>query len=132
MCEPFESYCGKHDINYEFSAPRSPQQNVVIERKNKTLQEMARTILSENNLPKYFWAKAVNTASNIVNGTNIWSILKKTSNELWKDRLPNISYFHAFGCTCYVHKNGKEVLEKFDDKSNEGHFPWLFNHKQSL
>ena len=41
-------------INHNFSAPRTPQQNGVVERKNRTLQEMARTMLNENNLPKYF------------------------------------------------------------------------------
>ena len=41
---------------------------------------------------------------------------------MWKGKLPNISYFHAFGCKCFVHNNGKETLGKFDAKSNEGIF----------
>ena len=53
-CEPFESYCEEHGILHNFSAPRTPQQNGVVERKNRTLQEMARTMLNENGLPKYF------------------------------------------------------------------------------
>ena len=55
--EPFESYCEEHGILHHFSAPRTPQQNGVVERKNRTLQEMARTMLNENGLPKYFWAQ---------------------------------------------------------------------------
>ena len=50
----FEEYFNEHGINHNFSAPRTPQQNGIVERKNKTLQEMARTMLNENNLPKYF------------------------------------------------------------------------------
>ena len=50
----FDEYCNKHGINHKFSAPRTPQQNGVVERKNRTLQEMTRTMLNENNLPKYF------------------------------------------------------------------------------
>ena len=50
----FEDYCNEHGINHNFSTPRTPQQNGVVERKNKTLQEMARTMLNENNLPKCF------------------------------------------------------------------------------
>ena len=50
----FEEYCNKHGINHNFSAPRTPQQNGVVESKNRTLQEMSRTMLNENNLPKYF------------------------------------------------------------------------------
>ena len=94
---------------HNFSAPRTPQQNGVVERKNRTLQEIARTMLNENGLPKYFWAEAVNTACYVVNRAHIRSILKRTPYELWKGKLPNISYFHAFGCKCFVHNNGKET-----------------------
>ena len=52
----FEEFCNEHGINHIFSASRTLQQNGVVERKNKTLQEMVRTMLNENNLPKYFWA----------------------------------------------------------------------------
>ena len=83
---------------------------------------MARTMLNENGLPKYFWAEAVNTACYVVNMTHIRSILKRTPYELWKGTLPNISYFHAFGCKCFVHNNGKEALGKFDATSDEGIF----------
>ena len=53
----FESFCNKHGYGYIFSALRTPQQNEVVERKNCTLKEMSRTMLCENNLPKYFWEK---------------------------------------------------------------------------
>ena len=49
----FESFCDEHGIEHNFSAPRTPQQNGVVEKKNRTLQEMARTMLHENNLPTY-------------------------------------------------------------------------------
>ena len=54
----FKDYCNEHGIDHNFSVPRTPQQNGVVERKNRTLQEMARVMLNENNLPKYFWAEA--------------------------------------------------------------------------
>ena len=63
----FESFCDEHGIEHNFLAPRTPQQNGVVERKNGTLREMARTMLHENNLPTYFWAKAVNTSCYILN-----------------------------------------------------------------
>ena len=50
----FEGFCDEQGIEHTFSTPRTPQQNGVVERKNRTLQEMARTILHENNLPNYF------------------------------------------------------------------------------
>jgi len=56
--EPFEIFCEKHGIIHEFSSPRTPQQNGVIERKNRSLQEMARTMIHENNLAKHFWGRS--------------------------------------------------------------------------
>jgi len=52
--EPFETFCEKHGIIHEFSSPRTQHQNGVVERKNRTLQEMARTMIHENNLAKHF------------------------------------------------------------------------------
>ena len=56
--EPFESFCEKYGIVHEFSYPRTPQKNGVVERKNRSLQEMARTMIHEN---KHFQGEAVNT-----------------------------------------------------------------------
>ena len=53
----FEIYCNEHRIDHDFSTPRTPQQNRVVEKKNRTIQEMARTMLNENSLPKYFWTE---------------------------------------------------------------------------
>ena len=83
---------------------------------------MARTMLCEGNLPKYFWAEAVNTAYYILNQVLIRPIIKKTPNKLWNERKPNISYFHVFGCKCFILNNGKDNLDKFDAKSDEGIF----------
>ena len=118
----FENFCTEHGIDHNFSAPRTPQQNGVVERKNRTLEEMARTMLCEGNLPKYFWAEAVNTACYILNRVLIRPIIKKTPYELWNERRPNVNYFHVFGCKCFILNNGKSNLGKFDAKSDEGIF----------
>ena len=118
----FESYCEENRINHNFSAPRTPQQNGVVERKNRSLEELARTMINETNLPKYFWADAVNTACYVLNRVLIRPILKKTPYELYKGRKPNISHFRVFGCKCFILNNGKENLGKFDAKADEGIF----------
>ena len=82
---------------------------------------MARTMLNENSLPKYFWAEAVNTACSVLNRVLIRPNLNKTPYELWKDRKPNIGYFKVFGCKCFV-LNTKDNLGKFDPKSDVGIF----------
>ncbi|KAH9673511.1 Integrase catalytic domain-containing protein [Citrus sinensis] len=117
----FESFCNNLGIEHQFSSPRTPQQNGVVERKNRSIQEMARTMLNENALPKYFWAEAVNTACYVLNRVLIRPNLNKTPYELWKDRKPNIGYFKVFGCKCFV-LNTKDNLGKFDPKSDVGIF----------
>lgn len=57
----FEKYYNKHDIEHNFSAPRTPQQNGVMERKTHILEELVSSLLNESNLPKYFWVDAFNT-----------------------------------------------------------------------
>ena len=118
----FDTFCNENGFCHNFSAPRTPQQNGVVERKNRTLEEMAKTMLCKNNMEKYFWAEAINTACYVVNRIYIRPILKKTPYELFKGRKPNIAYFRSFGCKCYVHNNGKDNRGKFDAKSDDGIF----------
>jgi transposase InsO family protein len=63
----FDQFCLEHDVDQQFSASRVSQQNRVVERKNCTLVEMARTILDEHRTPRHFWAEAINTACYILN-----------------------------------------------------------------
>ena len=91
-----------------------------MERKNRSLEELARTLLNDSNLRKYFWADAVNTAYYVLNRALIRLILKKILYELYKRRKPNISHFKVFGCKCFVLNNGKDNIDKFDAKANDG------------
>src|SRR4051812_11898351 len=114
----FEIYFKENGIPHDFSCPRTPQQNGVVERKNRTLQEMARTMINETNMAKHLWAEAINTTCYIHNRISIRPILNKTPYELWKNKKPNISYFHPFGCICYI-LNTKDHLSKFDSKAHK-------------
>lgn len=115
----FITFCNQKGISNEFSAPRTPQQNGVVERKNRTLQETARTLIQESKLPKKFWTEAVNTACYVLNRVLIRLIILKTPYELLNNRLPNISYFKVFGSKCFIlNTNGN--LGKFDARSYEG------------
>ena len=119
--ELFDEFCLNNGISHVFSAPRTPQQNGVVERKNRTIQEMARTMLNSFNLPKYFWAEAVNTACYVLNRVLIRPIFKKTPYELFYAKIPNIGYFKVFGCKCFI-LNTKDSRDKFDNKSDIGIF----------
>ena len=77
---------------------------------------MDHTMIQETHIAKHFWTEAVNTTYYNQNRISIIPILSKTPYELWKNRKPNISYFHPFRCTCY-RLNTKENLDKFDSKT---------------
>ena len=108
-------------ISRQYSAPRTPQQNGVVERKNRTLVEAARTMLNEANLHMYFWAEVVSTTCYTQNRTLINKMHEKTPYELMANKKPSVKYFHVFGGKCYVLKDD-EHLGKFDVKDEEGIF----------
>ena len=77
---------------------------------------MARTMIQETDMAKHFLAEAINTACYIKNRISIRPILCKARYELWKNKKPNISYFHPFGCECFM-LNTKGNLGKFYSKA---------------
>ncbi|GJW45043.1 retrovirus-related pol polyprotein from transposon TNT 1-94 [Tanacetum coccineum] len=94
--DELESFCDEKGIFQNFSSPYTPVQNGVAERKNNCLIEAARTML---------------------NGLRH----DKTPYEIFKERIPDISYFHVFGCHVFIH-NYKDHLGKFDAKADDGYF----------
>jgi hypothetical protein len=114
-----EGFFEEEGIKHEFSSPYTPQQNGVVERKNITLLDMARTMLDEYKIPDQFWAEAINTACYSINRLYLHWILKKTSYELLTGKKPNISYFRVFGSKCFILiKRGRN--SKFAPKAVEG------------
>jgi hypothetical protein len=97
-----EGFLEEEGIKHEFSSPYTPQQNGVVERKNRTLLDMARTMLDEYKTSDRFWAEAVNTACYAINQLYLHQILKKTSYELLTGKKPNVSYFRVFGSKCFI------------------------------
>jgi transposase InsO family protein len=97
-----EGFLEDKGIKHEFSSPYTPQQNGVVERKNITLLDMARTMLDEYKIPDRFWAEAINIACYSINRLYLHRILKKTSYELLTGKKPNVSYFRVFGSKCFI------------------------------
>jgi hypothetical protein len=97
-----EGFLEEEGIKHEFSSPYTPQQNGVVERKNRTLLDMARSMLDEYKTPDRFWAKAINTACYSINRLYLHRIIKKTSYELLTGKKPNVSYFRLFGSKCFI------------------------------
>ncbi|GJS41754.1 retrovirus-related pol polyprotein from transposon TNT 1-94 [Tanacetum coccineum] len=108
-------------ISQQFSAARTPQQNGVVERRNRTLVEAARTMLTFANLPLFLWAEAIATACFTQNRSIIHKRFDKTPYELINKRKPNIKFFHVFGCRCYL-LNDYDDVGKLKAKGDIGVF----------
>ncbi|GJY68885.1 putative ribonuclease H-like domain-containing protein [Tanacetum coccineum] len=106
-------------IKREYSNARTPQQNGVAERKNRTLIEAARTMLADSFLPNTFWAEAVSTACYVLNRVLVTKPHNKTPYELLTGKTPIISYIRPFGCHVTI-LNTIDHLGKFAGKSDEG------------
>ncbi|GJS74245.1 ribonuclease H-like domain-containing protein [Tanacetum coccineum] len=114
-------FCEMKWIKREFSVDRTPQQNGVAERKNRTLIEAVRTMLADSKLPTTFWAEAVNTACYVQNRVLVIKPHNKTPYALFLSRKPALSFIRPFGCPVTI-LNTLDHLGKFDGKANEGFF----------
>ncbi len=114
----FNEYLKEHGIQRKYSCSYSPQQNGVVERKNKHIVEVARAMLNEKNLPNYFWAEAVETTVYIMNRTPIAVVHGMTPEEKFTSKKPDVSHLRVFGCITYVHVPD-EKRSKLDPKAKK-------------
>nr|GFB34392.1 retrovirus-related Pol polyprotein from transposon TNT 1-94 [Tanacetum cinerariifolium] len=114
-------FCSRKGIKREFSNARTPQQNGVAERRNKTLIEAAKTMLADAKLPVTFWAEAVNTACYVQNRVLVNKSQNKTPYDLFNGRTPAIGFLKPFGCHIMI-LNTLDNLGKFDAKGDKGYF----------
>ena len=114
-----EEFLDKEGIKHEFLTPYAPQQNGVVERKNRTLIYMARTMLDEYKMLDLFWCDVINTTCHAINRLYLHKKLKKTSYELLTNNKLKVSYFRVFGCKCFI-LNKKPKTSKFAHKVDEG------------
>ncbi|GJR65063.1 retrovirus-related pol polyprotein from transposon TNT 1-94 [Tanacetum coccineum] len=115
--QTLREYYEKVGISHETSVARSPQQNGVVERRNRTLIEAARTMLIYAKAPLFLWAEAVATACYTQNHSMIRRRHGKTPYELLHNKPPDLSYLHVFGALCYP-TNDSENLGKLQPKAD--------------
>ena len=99
----FNKFCEAEGISRHRTVVKTPQQNGVAERMNRTLLEKARCMLSNAGLSKDFWAEAVSTACFLVNRSPSTAIEFKTPEEVWSGKPANYSNLRIFGCSAYMH-----------------------------
>lgn len=117
----FHDFCNTNGIAHELSAPITPQQNGVVECKNRVLIEMGRVMLNAANLAKHFWAEAIGTTCYTLNRVYLIPSTSTTPYELWKGKKPNVSHLRIFGSICYIYKD-RDLVGKFDARSDIGTF----------
>ncbi|GJR19185.1 retrovirus-related pol polyprotein from transposon TNT 1-94 [Tanacetum coccineum] len=111
------AYLKEEGIEHQTSTPHTSEQNDVDERRNHTLVEAARTMLSASKLPLFFWVEAIATACYTQNRSIIILTHKKTSYHIINDRIPSIRHLHIFSCICYLTIDG-ENLDKMKEKGD--------------
>nr|GEW98216.1 hypothetical protein [Tanacetum cinerariifolium] len=112
-------FCRMNRIKRKFSVPRTPQHNGIAKRKNRTLIEAARTMLTDLLLPILFWDEAVNTACYVQNRVLVTKPQNKTPYELLHGKTPSIGFMRPFGCHVTI-LNTLDSLGKFDEKVDKG------------
>ncbi|GJY36852.1 retrovirus-related pol polyprotein from transposon TNT 1-94 [Tanacetum coccineum] len=108
-------------IFHQKTVPRTPQQNGVVERCNRTLVEAARTTLIFSKAPMFLWAEAVATAYYTQNRSLIHTRHDKTPYELVHNKKPALTFFWVFGALCYS-TNDSENLGKLQPRADIGEF----------
>ncbi|GJR65449.1 retrovirus-related pol polyprotein from transposon TNT 1-94 [Tanacetum coccineum] len=106
------AYFAKEGIRHETSTARTPEQNGIVERQNRTLVEAARTMLSAAKVPLFFWAEAIATTCFTQNRSLVIPRHEKTPYHIINARKPSVKFFHIFGSLCYISKRSTRVFNK--------------------
>ncbi|GAU13535.1 hypothetical protein TSUD_346390 [Trifolium subterraneum] len=112
----FENYCKDQGIIHEVTAPYTPQHNGLAERRNKSILDMARSMVKQKGLPHRFWGEAVSTAVYILNRSQTKKLIDKVPEEVWSKCKPSVTHFKVFGSLSYKHVPDAR-RKKLDDKS---------------
>ena len=114
----FMNYMKREGVRHEFTVPKTPEQNGVAERMNRTLVETARSMLADSKLPHKFWAEALSTAVYLRNRSPTKSVADMTPYEAWMGEKPNVEHLRIFGCVVYAHV-AKDERKKLDLKARK-------------
>ena len=112
----FNTFCDKNGIKRHLTAPYTPQQNGVVERRNRTLMEMTMSVLKHMNIPNELWGEAVRHSTYLINRVATRSLEGKTPYEMLRLAKPNLSHIKVFGCICFA-RTETPGRKKLDDRT---------------
>lgn len=113
----FNEFCAESGIIRHLTDPYTPQQNGVVERRNRTLMEMTRSILKHMLVPNYLWGEATRHSTYVLNRVATRVLKDQTPYEMLKKRKPNVGHLRVFGCIGYA-KTVKPHLKKLEDRAS--------------
>ena len=116
ISKEFNDFCRENGIKRQLTATYTPQQNDVAERKNRTVMNMVRSLLSEKNVPKIFWPEAVNWTFYVLNRCPTFAVKDMTQEEAWSGVKPTLEHFRVFGSVAHAHIPDVR-RKKLDEKS---------------
>ena len=114
----FSRFLDDQGVKRQFTCRYTSQQNGVAERKNRHIAEIARALMSEKEMPQYYWAEAVHTAVYIMNRTPTAAVHDVMPEEKFTGLKVDVSHFKVFGCIAYVHIPD-ELRTKLDPKAEK-------------
>ena len=114
----FENFCAEHGIRRELTTAYTPQQNGLSERKNRTILNMVRSLMTRGRVPKNIWPEVVNWSVHILNRSPTFAIQNMTPEEAWSGRKPDVNHFKKFGCIAFAHVPDQK-RKKLDGKAEK-------------
>ncbi|MFS7989867.1 putative RNA-directed DNA polymerase [Helianthus anomalus] len=114
----FKTFCESQGIKRQLTAAYTPQQNGVAERRNRTIMNMVRCLLTEKSMPKYFWSEAAKWACHVLNRCVSRSLDDRVPEEFWTGLKPSVEHFKVFGCIGHVHIPA-QMRTKLDARSHK-------------
>nr|GEW46177.1 retrovirus-related Pol polyprotein from transposon TNT 1-94 [Tanacetum cinerariifolium] len=130
LSQTLHAYFAIEGIHHQTSVARTPEQNGVVERRNRSLIEAARTMLSAAKVPIFFWAEAIATACFTQNRSLVIPHHEKTPYHIINNQKPSVKFFHIFGSICYIVRDG-ENLDKIKEKGDECIFVGYSNQSRA-
>eukprot|EP00253_Pinus_taeda_P023123 PITA_23123 len=118
ISKEFLIFCRENGIHKQFKAGYTPQQNGVVERKNRTIMDMARSMLKAKHLSNDYWAEAVNCVAYILNKCPTKEVMNRVPEEAWSGRKQGVTHMKVFGCVAYAHIPDR-LRRKLDSKGEK-------------